>query len=472
MRAEIQPSLVRQPPWPGWCWRCRLTSPREGASIRATRAVIRGEHDETNRSKRRPVHAPRQRNRHHAARRRHGRRGWARSGGAARPTECRSAEFHALSRDPLGPRMRRPRGRRRLRGAHGGDSCTRSRRRRARRRGRLRRRRPNAAQRLVRVARRRRSRAAARHARRARCRGAHCRSTSIEDPAELDDSVELLFTDLTDWSIVDRHGYSPYRYNERGLVRAWAENCPATRQFLMDNYVRFARINGTHSGGGMSRARGAVCFLMLGDQTDMKKGTVTAEDAGQADPERSSAFAPVQMDNASRVVGPGAFSNGAALARPLEFSAREKGVKFMLNRAFDELVREQPSAGPNSRHRSELFAAPSSRDRRAHAKLLAERQRRREARRRAHPRAPRRGARVRRPCRQPRGSQHVPSGPARAVVPDERDRNARPARAGCERAQSRTQGRRQSRRHAAEPDPLLDRTTSRRASARAMPTSR
>jgi len=167
----------------------------------------------------------------------------------------------------------------------------------------------------------------------------------IEDPAELDDNVELLFTDLTDWSIVDRHGYSPYRYNERGLVRAWAENCPATRQFLMENYVRFARINGTHSGGGMSRARGAVCFLTLGEQTDMKKGTVTAADAGQADPERSSAFAPVQMDNASRVVGPGAFSNGAALARPLEFSAREKGVKFMLNRAFDELVREQPVGG-------------------------------------------------------------------------------------------------------------------------------
>jgi hypothetical protein len=167
----------------------------------------------------------------------------------------------------------------------------------------------------------------------------------IEDPAELDDSVELLFTDLTDWSIVDRHGYSPYRYNERDLVRAWAENCPATRQFLMDNYVRFARINGTHSGGGMSRARGCVCFLVLGDKTDMKAGTVTAEDAGQTDPERSSAFAPVRMDNAARVVGPGAFSNGAALARPLEFSAREKGVRFMLNRGFDELIREQPSSG-------------------------------------------------------------------------------------------------------------------------------
>jgi hypothetical protein len=167
----------------------------------------------------------------------------------------------------------------------------------------------------------------------------------IEAPEELDDNVELLFKDLTDWSIVNGSGYSPYRYNERGLVRAWAENCPATRQFLMDNYVRFARINGTHSGGGMSRARGAVCFLVVGDKTDMKAGTVTLEDAGHADPERSSAFAPVQMDDGTRVVGPGTYSNGAALARPLEFSAREKGVRFMLNRAFEDLVREQPSSG-------------------------------------------------------------------------------------------------------------------------------
>ncbi|MBN1237009.1 MAG: FAD-dependent oxidoreductase, partial [Gammaproteobacteria bacterium] len=167
----------------------------------------------------------------------------------------------------------------------------------------------------------------------------------LEPPEALDDSVDLLFADLTDWSIVDRRGHSPYRYNERDVARAWAENCPATREFLMQNYVRFARINGTHSGGGLSRARGAVCFLVLGDRTDVRAGTVTAEDAGQADPERSSHFAPVPMDYGGRVVGPNAFSNGAALARPLEFSAREKGVRFMLNRAFDELVREQPFEG-------------------------------------------------------------------------------------------------------------------------------
>jgi len=170
-------------------------------------------------------------------------------------------------------------------------------------------------------------------------------SPPVESPEELDDSVDLLFTDITDWSIVNHRGETPYRYNERELVRAWAENCPPTRQFLMDNYVRFGRINGTHEGGGMSRARGAVCFLMLGDKTDIKAGTVTKEDAGVADPERTSQFAPVQMNIASRFVQQGAVSNGAALARSLEFSAREKGVQFMLFRKFTDLVREQPFAG-------------------------------------------------------------------------------------------------------------------------------
>ncbi len=166
-----------------------------------------------------------------------------------------------------------------------------------------------------------------------------------ENPEELDDSVDLLFTDITDWSVVDPKAQSPYRYNERELVRAWAENCPATRQFLVDNYVRFARIIRTHAGGGLSRARGAQCFLMLGDKTDIKAGTITAEDAGVADPERTSAFAPVQMRNASRSVGPNAVSNGVALSRSLEFSAREKGVEFMLHRRFDEIIREQAFSG-------------------------------------------------------------------------------------------------------------------------------
>lgn len=167
----------------------------------------------------------------------------------------------------------------------------------------------------------------------------------VEEPAELDDSVDLLFTDVTDWSIVDPKAQSPYRYNEREMMRSWAENCPPTREFLMANYVRFTRVSGTHGGGGLSRARAPYCFLMLGDVTDIRKGTITAEDAGLADPERTSAFAPVRMEDATSLVGPGAVRNGVALARPLEFSMREKGVHVMLNRHFDDLIREEPFAG-------------------------------------------------------------------------------------------------------------------------------
>ena len=51
------------------------------------------------------------------------------------------------------------------------------------------------------------------------------------------------------------------------------------------------------------------------------------------------------MSDASKIVGPGAVWNGAALTRGLEFSAREKGVKFMLNRRMTEIIREQQFSG-------------------------------------------------------------------------------------------------------------------------------
>ena len=57
---------------------------------------------------------------------------------------------------------------------------------------------------------------------------------------------------------MDAAAQAPYRYNERDLHRAYADNCSATREFLMANYVRFGRIFGTHPNGGMSRARRAL----------------------------------------------------------------------------------------------------------------------------------------------------------------------------------------------------------------------
>ena len=167
------------------------------------------------------------------------------------------------------------------------------------------------------------------------------RQHSVE---ELTEDTDLLFRDHTDWSVMDAAAQAPYRYNERELHRAYADNCFATREFLMANYVRMGRISGTHGNGGLSRARRAVCFLMEGGTTDIKKGTVSKQDAGVPNA-RSSHFAPRPMDDGAKVASPGARANGAALARPLEFSAREKGVQFILHRHMDEIIREQPFSG-------------------------------------------------------------------------------------------------------------------------------
>jgi len=167
--------------------------------------------------------------------------------------------------------------------------------------------------------------------------------------SELEDSPDLLFTDLTDWSVVDSSAVGTYRYNDREQHRAWADNAPKTRQFLMDNYVRFARIHGTHEGGGMSRARAARAIMKLGDKTDIKAGTVSMQDKGSGSEERSALFNPMYGPNpgpAAAVAGaPGWVWGGFALSRPLEFSAREKGVTFMVNRHLDEIIREQPFSG-------------------------------------------------------------------------------------------------------------------------------
>ena len=167
-------------------------------------------------------------------------------------------------------------------------------------------------------------------------------------PEQLEDDPDRLFTDMTDWSVVDATGVARYRYNDRELHRAWADNAPKTRQFMLDNYVRFARIDGTHQGGGMTRARAARAMLKLADKTDIKAGTISPQDRGDPAGERHSHFAPMRQvpgAPAERLGAPGWVWGGFAIARALEFSAREKGIRFMLNRHMDELIREQPSAG-------------------------------------------------------------------------------------------------------------------------------
>ncbi len=167
-------------------------------------------------------------------------------------------------------------------------------------------------------------------------------------PADLDDDPDLLFKDMTDWSVVDASGVARYRYNDRQLHRAWADNARLTRQFQLDNYVRFARIDGTHFGGGVSRARMAKAMLKLADKTDIRAGTLSREDRGDPEKERHSRFNPMRQTpgiEAASVGAPGWVYGGFCLSRCLEFSARERGIRFLLNRHMDEIIREGHFSG-------------------------------------------------------------------------------------------------------------------------------
>jgi len=37
------------------------------------------------------------------------------------------------------------------------------------------------------------------------------------------DSPDLLFSDLTDWSVVESNGFPDYRYNDKEIIRAFAD---------------------------------------------------------------------------------------------------------------------------------------------------------------------------------------------------------------------------------------------------------
>ena len=104
------------------------------------------------------------------------------------------------------------------------------------------------------LARRRRPGAVARHRGRRRQGRVHQDPAAAQAAGASTEDADFLFRDITDWSVLDVAAQAPYRYNDRDLHRAWADNCYGTRQFLIDNYVRFTRIHGTHPAGGISRA--------------------------------------------------------------------------------------------------------------------------------------------------------------------------------------------------------------------------
>ena len=52
--------------------------------------------------------------------------------------------------------------------------------------------------------------------------------TSAQRKYGIADSPDTVFADLTDWTIVQPNGWPDYRYNDRAIMRAFADHCAAT----------------------------------------------------------------------------------------------------------------------------------------------------------------------------------------------------------------------------------------------------
>ena len=137
--------------------------------------------------------------------------------------------------------------------------------------------------------------------------------TSLQKKYGIEDSPDLLFQDLTDWSVVESNGMPDYRYNDRGIQRALADNEALTFEFLVENGVVFA---------------------------DKAPDTQGGHAIGISAPRENHTL----RDKKPSLESPSG-SGGTNLMRPLEASARKKGVRFLLNYHMDVIFRETPSSG-------------------------------------------------------------------------------------------------------------------------------
>jgi succinate dehydrogenase/fumarate reductase flavoprotein subunit len=150
----------------------------------------------------------------------------------------------------------------------------------------------------------------------AMCSGANVAlggGTTAQKKYNIEDSPDILFRDLTDWSVVEVSGMPDYRYNDRGVQRALADNAALNYDFLVENGVMFADRAPDNIGGhalGVSARRENHAIWDKGQSAESPAG-----------------------------------GNGTSLIRPLEANARRKGVRFLLNYHMDSIVRETPNSG-------------------------------------------------------------------------------------------------------------------------------
>jgi succinate dehydrogenase/fumarate reductase flavoprotein subunit len=146
--------------------------------------------------------------------------------------------------------------------------------------------------------------------------------TSVQKKYGIDDSPDLVFRDLTDWSIVEANGAPDYRYNDREIVRAFADNCAAAFEWLVEHGVVFV------------------------DQAPDKMGNVSAGNSALRVMHSAAMDWPRPHDG--KPLDPAiqaTTSSGHGLMMPLEVAARKAGVEILFEHKMTALHRESRTSG-------------------------------------------------------------------------------------------------------------------------------
>ncbi len=146
--------------------------------------------------------------------------------------------------------------------------------------------------------------------------------TSVQKKWGIVDSPDLVFQDLTDWSVTQANGSTDYRYNDREIIRAFADNCAQTCEFLLTHgvVIRDAPpdvVGGNSVGNSVPREMHAVPM----DWPLIQTGK------------------PAEPDQRAKM------STGNGLMHPLIAAARKAGVDILLSHRMKSLYREEPHAG-------------------------------------------------------------------------------------------------------------------------------
>jgi succinate dehydrogenase/fumarate reductase flavoprotein subunit len=146
--------------------------------------------------------------------------------------------------------------------------------------------------------------------------------TSTQKKYGIHDTPDLVFQDHTDWSVVQPNGFPDYRYNDREIVRAFADNNVPCYEWLLAHGVVFVD-QGPDDRGGVSVGNSVM--------REMHAAAMhwTLVQTGRPEPAET---APTR-------------STGNGLMRPLEVAARKAGVEILLQHRMTAIHRETPRAG-------------------------------------------------------------------------------------------------------------------------------